>query len=624
MISKPIFSKTHYVSLNGKEVAMISNDHLKLGWSCKLNRGVLTIQKGKGITANKLDVRLNGEPLPESAADPQTRLNVVMQIIYYIVAVNIGVGILTAVSDLKLIGITAADSFPLILTGVIYGVLGFFVSRRSSIALGLTIGGFGLDTLFTVLGIFEIAASGGRVSGGLVSGLVTRAFFFYYLFHGFPAIWDLNLRQDQTDEKSSPSWSSQANKIRSFFEPEGQPHKTTATPQKKTNKLSQVEIILIGVVGVLVVVLVGLGAVALSSNNPAAVEGASLPTLAVIPTQRPTLSPSATPQLTPFLHGTIREMPRNTIDMAYSSALARMVAVVDDQNPSVEDVIYFYDPLTQTETTMPTCQQTPANIVLDSYGGIAAIGYMGGVCVVDLVSRTIMLDYAIDTDYVVSNQIIANGWLYFSLQDNYNGLHGLHALSINLPLSSDSHVDYDGASPFSLIGNTLYMPVLGEDSKMHVWDITAGWPTRKHEWEFSESYDQCSQAWVSADDRYLFNRCGQVYEMFINGNTPAYTDHLTIENTRYGVSIGQLLDVPAVGRLIVLGSRSTTSTCHDTVYVYYRNTFDLHSHHSLDRGYCGERVFMDQDGVHYYITMDKSSAQDTSLNHLFIGRLLQS
>ncbi|MBZ0280016.1 MAG: hypothetical protein K8L97_04700 [Anaerolineae bacterium] len=625
IISTPIFSQTHSVSLNGKELGSISGDQLKTGWSCKINRGVLTIQKGKGVAASKLDVRLNGEPLPESSADPQLRLSVVMQIIYFIAAINVGVGLLTAFSDVRLLGVTAADSFPLILTGIIYGVLGFFVSRRSSIALGLTIGGFGIDTLFTVLGIFEVAASGGRVAGGLVGGLVTRAIFFYYMFHGFSAIRELNTKQDQAEEEAeeefTPSWS-QDNKTQSFFEPEGKPRKASAAP-KKTNKLSQVEMILVGVVVVLVVVVVGLVAVALSSNN-AAVEAASLPTLAVIPTQRPTLSASPTPSPTPFPHGTILEMPRDTIDVAYSLSLARMVAVADDRDMLADDVLYLYDPLTQTESTMPTCQRMPANLVLDAYGGIAAIGYKGGVCVIDLLRQTIMKDYVIDANYTVANQTIANGWLYFSLQDDYNGLHGLHALNLNQPLSGSTHVDYTGASPFSLAGNTLYMPLPYEDFKMHVWDIAGGWPSRKHEWEFSESYNVCSQSWVSADDRYLFNRCGQVFEMSANGNLPAYTDHLTIEDERFGVSIGHLLDVPAAGRIIVLGSRSTASTCSDAVYIYYRNTFDLQSHYPLDSGSCAEQIFMDRDGVHYYITIDKSSIQDTSPTRFIIGNLSRS
>jgi len=635
-ISRGMFSQSHEVVFKGKELGTITKDRLKLGWVYNLDEGRLTVQEGKGIGVSRLDVRLNDKPLPGSALDPAYRLTIAYQPIFFIAVINILFGIFTFLSgSTPIMGFTAADGFFQIITGAIYGVLGYFVRRRSYIALVLTLIGFCIDSLFVVIGIIDAMAVGASFGSGIVGGLVIRVFFFLYMLQGFNAIRQLK-QQGEADAVVEEPEAPQSNfplnwpekQPQSFFEPDAPKAKTLKSlppPPKKANKLSQVEMILIGVVGVLVVVVIGIVAIALSSNNATSV-AASLPTVAVMPTQAPpTNTPTSTPNPTPFPYGTILEIPRDTIDIAYSPALGKMVAVYDDRDMLVDDTLYVYDLLTRTESLMPTCQYPPANIVLDAAGEIAAIGYEGGVCIIDLLKQEVLNDYEIDPNYTVSNQIITDdGWLYFSLQDAYRGLHGLHALNLNQPLSVDTFIDYTGASPFSMAGESLYMPLPYEDFKLDVWDLSAGKPTRKYQWEFGDSYNVCSQAWISSDDRYLFNHCGQAFEMNASGREPTYVDQLASEDERLGVLIENMVDVVSAGRIIIIGTGSPASVCSDTVYIYDRATFDLQTHYKLPVDTpCAERIFMDRDGVHYYILTGSWNLGDfIASNRFLIGDLL--
>ena len=199
-IVQPMFSSKRIIKIDGKTVGEIPNRKaLKAGWELKGKAGAnLTIRKYPSfLNSNALDVRFNGKPVPKSDSDPNLRLSYAWQVAYIVGAFNLLWGIYTYMSPTSILGLnyTTYSSYSGIVAGIAYIVVGFFIQRRSKIALGLALAGMIIDTILVILSVPTLLSSGligSSIVGGMVSGLIVRIFFVSFLVKGFSAINELD------------------------------------------------------------------------------------------------------------------------------------------------------------------------------------------------------------------------------------------------------------------------------------------------------------------------------------------------------------------------------------------------------------------------------------------------
>ena len=201
-IVQPMFSGKRIIKIDGKEVGQIPNAKaLKDGWELKGKGGAnLSISKYQSwVNSNALDIRFNGKPIPKSDSNPELRLSYAYQVVYIVGALNLVLGILTALAPASGVGVnyTQFSRYIGIAAGIGYLACGYFIQRRSNIALGFALAGMLVDTILIVISVPAMAAGGGPTAsglvGGMVGGLFMRFFFFVILFNGFNAIHELSL-----------------------------------------------------------------------------------------------------------------------------------------------------------------------------------------------------------------------------------------------------------------------------------------------------------------------------------------------------------------------------------------------------------------------------------------------
>jgi hypothetical protein len=199
-IVQPMFSGKHIIKIDGKEVGEIPNAKaLKDGWELKGKGGAnLSISKYPNfINANALDIRFNGKPIPKSDSNPLVRLSYAYQVAYIVGALNLLLGIYTALSPTSSFSMsyTQYSRYTGIVAGIGYLVVGFFIQRRSRIALGFAIAAFIVDTVLIIISVPALLAGNPAASstvGGMVGGLFVRIVFLAYLVNGFSAINELD------------------------------------------------------------------------------------------------------------------------------------------------------------------------------------------------------------------------------------------------------------------------------------------------------------------------------------------------------------------------------------------------------------------------------------------------
>ncbi len=139
-ISWTPFWKDITVSLDGNSIGTIPNQKaLTTGQEFRLPDGsALKVQLVNRVTSTELQVLRNGQPLPGSASDPQTRLKYAYWVVYFVAGLNLVLGLISFlfnVEFLQQIGI----GFGSILFGLVFLALGFFTQRKSMVALILAI-----------------------------------------------------------------------------------------------------------------------------------------------------------------------------------------------------------------------------------------------------------------------------------------------------------------------------------------------------------------------------------------------------------------------------------------------------------------------------------------------------
>ena len=171
------------VSLDGNSVGVIPNQKaLSAGQEFRLIDGsTIKVQLVSKLMSTELQVLRNGQPLPGSSSDPQTRLKTAYGMVYFVAGLNLVLGFVSFlfnVEFLQQIGI----GFGSIIFGLVFLVLGFFVQRKSAVALILAIVIFALDG---ILGVFLAASQGYNPGAG---GIIARIFLLIPMVQGVGAI----------------------------------------------------------------------------------------------------------------------------------------------------------------------------------------------------------------------------------------------------------------------------------------------------------------------------------------------------------------------------------------------------------------------------------------------------
>ena len=152
----------------------------------------------------ELRIARDGEALPGTSGDPQTRLEGATNMLFAVAVLNAAVGLIAAIGDigfLQSIGIGWGS----VVAGALYAGLAALVKRRSTAALAVAVTLFVLDGVYTF-----VAAAEAKVSPP-IGGLVARFFFLMPMVRGFSAIRELQKPQKRRVARSAPVLQAAAN-----------------------------------------------------------------------------------------------------------------------------------------------------------------------------------------------------------------------------------------------------------------------------------------------------------------------------------------------------------------------------------------------------------------------------
>ena len=179
------------MKLDGTELAVIEDKAaLKAGKTLALPDGSSLDVR---VTRKGLELVRGGEPLPGSASSLEQALNPAVVAVFWIGGGNLLLGILGALNVLD-----SGLSFSVlsIVIGFVFLLLGFFVRRKSAVALGVAI----LLTAGIIVGhiISAIMIAG---EGGVplfLGGTAVTALFLFWMILGFRAIRKIQARRGTT------------------------------------------------------------------------------------------------------------------------------------------------------------------------------------------------------------------------------------------------------------------------------------------------------------------------------------------------------------------------------------------------------------------------------------------
>jgi len=146
----------------------------------------LWVQLVKRSMDNELHVLRNDHPVPGSYTDPETRYRLAYGVVLGIMAFHLLLGFIamfTRSPFLERLGVGAHT----IALGTIFVFLGFYVKRRSAIALGVAIAILLADGLLAA----ALAVLSGRVPG--ILGLVIRGLLVFPMLDGIRAIREMKV-----------------------------------------------------------------------------------------------------------------------------------------------------------------------------------------------------------------------------------------------------------------------------------------------------------------------------------------------------------------------------------------------------------------------------------------------
>lgn len=173
--------KNVQVGFDGKPLGTIPDSKaLKAGQTFSLPDGTqLGVRLKTGVQAG-LEITRDGRPLPGSGGDPEVQLKLARGIVWFIGGLSLVVGLAAELAKVEFL-LNMGIGWISAAVGVVFLVLGYFVGKRSMVALGLSVGLLITDTVLTL----ALSAGTGRVP---TAGLAMRVIFLIFLFQGFKAI----------------------------------------------------------------------------------------------------------------------------------------------------------------------------------------------------------------------------------------------------------------------------------------------------------------------------------------------------------------------------------------------------------------------------------------------------
>lgn len=188
-ITRGLTWKNAQITLDGRSLLVVPNDSA-------LRKGMdVTLPDGSSLSlklnwTGGLELRLDGQPLPASAAAPETKIKYAAGVLYYIAALNLALGLYSSATHSKVMAVEPEGAPGIIVFGALMLLFGYFTSRKSLVSLGL---GLALYSLDTVLSIGPLLKSGNP--GGIG---IARVFFTIALVRGLQGI--LEYRREQQRE----------------------------------------------------------------------------------------------------------------------------------------------------------------------------------------------------------------------------------------------------------------------------------------------------------------------------------------------------------------------------------------------------------------------------------------
>jgi hypothetical protein len=181
--------KDFTVKLDDEVVGELSGQkELKAGRQFVLPDGsALSVQLVQKFSGAELQILRDGQPMPGSSSDPESRLKGAYGITFFVAGLNLVLGVLATLFQIEFLQAIGIGFFSIIF-GLVFLFLGFFVKKRSLIALILAIVIFALDGILGL--VFSVMA--GMEPG--VTGLIARVFLIIPMVQGVPAIRVLKQR----------------------------------------------------------------------------------------------------------------------------------------------------------------------------------------------------------------------------------------------------------------------------------------------------------------------------------------------------------------------------------------------------------------------------------------------
>ena len=186
-ISWGAFWKNITITLDGSTIGTIPDQKaLRQGSTFPLTDGsTLSVQLLQSLAGAELR---DGKPLPGSASDPESRLKVAAGVIFFIVGLNILLGLIAVFFQVDFLLQLGLGWFSVIF-GLVFLFPGIFTQRRSQVALIIAIVLFGLDGL---LGIVGAVMAGYAPS---IPGLFMRILLLIPMIQGVSAIKQLKQQE---------------------------------------------------------------------------------------------------------------------------------------------------------------------------------------------------------------------------------------------------------------------------------------------------------------------------------------------------------------------------------------------------------------------------------------------
>lgn len=142
---------------------------------------VLNVRLVQKFPGSELQILRDGQPLPGSASDPETRFKNAYGMVFFIAGFNLVLGLLAVVFEVEFLQAVGIGFYSIIF-GLIFLALGFFTRMKSQAALIAAIVIFALDAILGL--VFSVMA--GATPGA--TGLIVRGLLIIPMFQGVPAI----------------------------------------------------------------------------------------------------------------------------------------------------------------------------------------------------------------------------------------------------------------------------------------------------------------------------------------------------------------------------------------------------------------------------------------------------